>query len=982
MFLGTTAFSATYGGATGFGTTPTSGFFTISSDATLASLSVANMLNPLTVTPGNTSYFAFLPFQTSASITLTVNQYSSAQASYASVTVDGTPVSLNTTGTGVQTVTLTAPPNAGQNVNIVVTAPDGTTLAYTLTIVHQSNDATLSALTLSQGSLSPSFAPGTFSYAATVGNSVNAISVFPIQNESNAAVLINGSGGNSVSLSVGNNPISIQVTSQDGTSVLTYTVNVTRQSNDATLSALTLSSGSLSPGFASGTFAYTASVPNSVSTFTVTPTTNDANASATVNGASAATPVTLTVGSNTVIVQVTAQDGTTQSYTVAVTRAASSDATLSALTLSHGSLSPSFASGTQAYTASVAHSVSSLIVTPTTNDTNATATVNAASAATPVTLSVGSNTVTVQVTAQDGSTQSYTVAVTRAASSDATLSALTLSQGSLSPGFASGTFAYTASVPNSVSSLIVTPTTNDANASATVNGASAATPVTLSVGSNTVTVQVTAQDGSTQSYTVAVTRAASSDATLSALVLSQGSLSPSFASGTLAYTALVPNSVSSLVVTPTTNDANATVTVNGASPATPVTLTVGSNTVTVQVTAQDGSTQSYTVAVTRAASSDATLSALTLSQGSLSPSFVSGTLAYTASVVHSVSSLIVTPTTNDANASATVNGASAATPVTLSVGSNTVTVQVTAQDGSTQSYTVAVTRAASSDATLSALALSQGSLSPNFASGTLAYTASVPYSVSSLVVTPTTNDANASATVNGASAATPVTLSVGSNTVTVQVTAQDGSTQSYTVAVTRAAASSDATLSALSLSSGSLSPNFASGTLAYTASVVHSVSSLIVTPTTNDANATATVNGASAATPVTLTVGSNTVTVQVTCARRQHPKLYGGSDPRGGLDGGFDWAFGYGHWAFHCHGNLVQPGRELCGKRCYGDEWSSHWRDRQRYELCDCCDAGAGPASVCLCGRWRGLDRSWDVEPTVQHPTGASGQPCHGLGGA
>jgi len=376
------------------------------------------------------------------------------------------------------------------------------------------------------------------------------------------------------------------------------------------------------------------------------------------------------------------------------------------------------------------------------------------------------------------------------ASSDATLSALTLSSGSLSPGFASGTLAYTASVANSVSSLIVTPTTNDANATATVNGASPATPVTLAVGSNTVTVQVTAQDGvTTQSYTVAVTRAASSDATLSALALSQGSLSPSFASGTLAYTASVAHSVSSLIVTPTTNDANATATVNGASPATPVTLSVGSNTVTVQVTAQDGTTQSYTVAVTRAASSDATLSALTLSQGSLSPSFASGTLAYTSSVPNSVSSLIVTPTTNDANATATVNGASAATPVTLAVGSNTVTVQVTAQDGTTiQSYTVAVTRAASSDATLSALSLSSGSLSPSFASGTLAYTASVANSVSSLIVTPTTNDANATATVNGASATTPVTLAVGSNTVTVQVTAQDGvTTQSYTVTVTRAA---------------------------------------------------------------------------------------------------------------------------------------------------------------------------------------------------
>jgi len=311
MFIGATAFSATYGGATGFGTTPTSGFFSLSSDATLASLSVANSTAPLTLTPGNTNYFAVVPFQTSASITLTVNQFSSAQASYASATVDGTPVSLNTTGTGVQTVTLTGAPNAGQIVNIVVTAPDGTTLAYTLTIIHQSNDATLSLLSVSPGTLSPSFATGTFSYAATVGNSVTAVSVTAVPNEFNAVIQINGGNANSVPLSIGNNAIAVQVTSQDGTSVLTYTINVTRQSNDATLSALSLSSGSLSPGFASGTLAYTASVPNSVSSLIVTPTTNDANATATVNGASPATPVSLALGSNTVTVQVTAQDGVT-----------------------------------------------------------------------------------------------------------------------------------------------------------------------------------------------------------------------------------------------------------------------------------------------------------------------------------------------------------------------------------------------------------------------------------------------------------------------------------------------------------------------------------------------------------------------------------------------------------------------------------------------------------------------------------------------
>ena len=321
MFNGATAFTTTYSGATGFGATPTSGFFTLSSDATLASLSVANSTAPIVVSPGTTNYFAVLPFQTSAAITLTVNQYSSAQASYASVTVDGTPVNLNTTGTGVQTVTLTAQPNAGQNVNIVVTAPDGTTLAYTLSIFHQSNDATLSLVSLSSGNLSPNFASGTFSYTATVGNSVSSVFVTAIPNESNAAVLVNGSVIRTVPLSVGNNTVSIQVTSQDGTSVLVYTVTVTRQSTDATLSALTLSSGSLSPSFASGTLAYTAAVANSTSSLLVTPTTNDANATVTVNGYPATTPVPLAAGANTVTILVTAQDGvTTQSYTLAVTR--------------------------------------------------------------------------------------------------------------------------------------------------------------------------------------------------------------------------------------------------------------------------------------------------------------------------------------------------------------------------------------------------------------------------------------------------------------------------------------------------------------------------------------------------------------------------------------------------------------------------------------------------------------------------------------
>jgi hypothetical protein len=118
---------------------------------------------------------------------------------------------------------------------------------------------------------------------------------------------------------------------------------------------------------------------------------------------------------------------------------------------------------------------------------------------------------------------------------------------------------------------------------------------------------VTAQDGSTtKTYTTTVTRAGSANADLSALAVSAGTLSPAFASGTIAYTASVNNATTSITLTPTRAEANATITVNGTAVASGaasgnITLTVGANVITTIVTAQDGTTlKTYTLTVTRA----------------------------------------------------------------------------------------------------------------------------------------------------------------------------------------------------------------------------------------------------------------------------------------------------------------------------------------------------------------------------------------------
>lgn len=103
----------------------------------------------------------------------------------------------------------------------------------------------------------------------------------------------------------------------------------------------------------------------------------------------------------------------------------------------------------------------------------------------------------------------------------------------------------------------------------------------------------------------------------------------------------------------------------------------------------------------------------------------------------------------------------------------------------------------SHDATLSGIGLSSGTLTPEFSSGTMSYSTSVPNNVTSLRVRPTLSDNDAQVSVNGSTVvsgeeSTPISLNVGSNEINVEVTAEDGVTiQNYTINVQRQSQSSD-----------------------------------------------------------------------------------------------------------------------------------------------------------------------------------------------
>ena len=107
-------------------------------------------------------------------------------------------------------------------------------------------------------------------------------------------------------------------------------------------------------------------------------------------------------------------------------------------------------------------------------------------------------------------------------STDATLSALALQDASdnsaitLSPGFSSSTTSYTASEANDVDEITVLPTVNESNATYEIQDGDGTAlvdansqtgfQVALSEGENTVKVEVTAEDTTTETYTVVVTR--------------------------------------------------------------------------------------------------------------------------------------------------------------------------------------------------------------------------------------------------------------------------------------------------------------------------------------------------------------------------------------------------------------------------------------------------------------------------------------------
>jgi gliding motility-associated-like protein len=618
------------------------------------------------------------------------------------------------------------------------------------------------------------------------------------------------------------------VTAEDGTTLRTYTLVVTRQiSTNANLANLGISGGTLSPAFAAATTTYTSTV--NTATITVTPTVSEANATVTVNGTAvpsgtASGPVSLAVGSNVITVKVTAQNGTTvKTYKITVTRPApSTNANLASLTVNTGTLTPAFDPSVTAYTIDVPTTTTTIKITGAIPaDTNAVVRINGAKGQVSpyLQLNPGANTITVSVTAQDGSTvKTYTITVNRALDTNNYLSSLELYTGSYSPSFTSTGTSYTQSLPYTTTQTTIVIRPSSYSASLTINGQSVPFTSTieggqpvkiyqkvyaLAFGANVFSILVTAESGATRTITVTINRAGppvNNNANLGNLTVSPGTLTPAFLKTTTNYAVTVPYGTGFVTVTPTTDNQYAHVTVNGSEVAyahsTTVLTTTGANLITFRVTATDSTTvKTYKLTVTvQPPANNANLSNLTIGTGTLTPAFAPATTSYSVSVPYNTASISVHPTLSDSHGTVAPAGNFTINPP---VGTSTTNIVVTAQDGVTKkTYSLTVTRAGSANANLANLDIDAGTLTPGFSSSTASYTASVANSVTQIGTTALTSEANATISVNGGAATTRtssvmVNLNVGTNVITTKVTAQDGTTvKTYKITVTRAAGAS------------------------------------------------------------------------------------------------------------------------------------------------------------------------------------------------
>lgn len=358
-------------------------------------------------------------------------------------------------------------------------------------ITAKSTNADLRSLSVNTGSLSPAFSPSTTTYSVTTEAGSITIS-------GSAEGRVNGLG--SFNLNYGDNSFKITVTAEAG-NTKTYTINVKRPDNRSsvnTLKTLSISKGSLS--FSSDKTSYNVEVDSSVDKVTINSALTDSKSRYTA-GSSSFTKA-LQYGVNTVTITVQAENGATKTYTIRITRKddRSSDATLKDIKVGNNSVT--LEKDKYDYEIKVDYEKTSIDVKALVNDSKAKVEVKGNYDK----LEVGENLIEITVTAENGEVKTYKLKVIRQKedvklSTDSSLKSLSIEGYDID--FSKNKKTYTITIGKE-NSLNIKAKANDSKAKVNILGNS------LLEDGSSITIVVTAEDGTSTEYTINIEKKKSS----------------------------------------------------------------------------------------------------------------------------------------------------------------------------------------------------------------------------------------------------------------------------------------------------------------------------------------------------------------------------------------------------------------------------------------------------------------------------------------
>lgn len=661
----------------------------------------------------------------------------------------------------------------GENIYIIgVTNEDGLTRNYQARIYRiGASEARIKSLTFDNGTMSPNFDKNNQSYTINVDNNVKKLNIAGITMvDPNSTYTISGND----KLNTGVNTVKIVTKAQDGSTTLTYTFNVNRkQSDNAYLSSIATfpEYNADDWNFDKEKYQYTLYIDKDVEQVQVIGIREDTSASIKGNGI-----FKITSDQTKTDLVVTSESGlVTRTYTINIVRNKDSNNYLKSLTTNNGTLTPEFNKDTESYSIEVDNTVDAITLQGVPEKSTSLVTGNVNSAA----LNVGENNFAISVAAEDGTIRTYTVKVNRkeAAATKTQLDSLSVKEGELSPAFAPLTNNYVVEIPNEYTEATINYVAHDSSAIVKINGNS-----NFIVGHNNVEIIV--NDGTNiNTYNLDIIRQEESNTYLKDLAINSYAITPTFDKNTLEYNLIVPYAIKTLNIKALTELTSSKLYLkqnNGEYAVSTgydtLNLNTGENIFLYKVVSSSNTNRIYKVIVNRAVSDDNQLLTFSSSTGTMNQKFDPTIKDYEIVVPEGTKNIEFSGTYSQ---DATQTGLN--TNYSVSLGSITKYVTITSQSGKVNTYSFKVIRNASTNANITNIVPSTGTLDPKFDINTKQYNMAVEGSISSINFNVTTEDANATVTGNS-----NLTLSEGNNNIEIVITAEDGVTKNkYNIVVYR-----------------------------------------------------------------------------------------------------------------------------------------------------------------------------------------------------